>query len=63
MEFLTANKLRHHCRLRKYASKVDYWFGLSLRPGDGAVRFGLMLDDPWKQDAEMDTAVANLPAM
>lgn len=58
---IAKSKLEHHCELRKYSVKANTWFGLAISPGDGAVRFGLMLDYPWKRDAAMDAAVASMP--
>lgn len=54
--------LERHCELRKYSTKAGTWFGLGIQPGDGVVRFGLMLDFPWKQDDAMDVAVAKMRA-
>jgi hypothetical protein len=59
---LAGPRLERHCELRKYSVKATTWFGLTIRPGDGAIRLGLMLDHPWKQDATMDAAVAKMPA-
>lgn len=55
------NKLAEHCRRRKYAQHAEVWFGLGLRPGTGALRFGMTLNEPWKQDTEMDALTAGLP--
>ena len=57
---LAGPKLEHHCELRKYSAKARTWFGLAIRPADGAVRFGLMLDYPWKQDAAKDAVAAKM---
>ncbi|MGF1630204.1 MAG: YecA family protein [Kiloniellaceae bacterium] len=56
-------KLERHCEKRKYSAKANTWFGLAIRPSDGAVRFGLMLDYPWKQDMAMDAVVAKMSAL
>ena len=55
-------RLERHCEKRKCSTKANVWFGLAIRPLDGAVRFGLLLDYPWKQDAAMDAVVAKMPA-
>lgn len=55
-------KLQQHCRLRKYSVKASTWFGLLLRPGDGAIRLRIMADYPWVRDVAMDAAVAKMPA-
>jgi hypothetical protein len=52
--------LRDQCRLRKYYSKADRWFGMSLDVASGQPRFGLMLEEAWSQDDAMDLAVADL---
>lgn len=59
---LAATKLSRHCELRKYSVKANSWYGLVIRPSDGAVRFGVALEYPWKQDAALDAAVAEMPA-
>jgi hypothetical protein len=52
--------LMRHCELRKYSVKASTSFGLAIRPGDGAVRFGLMLDYPWKHDAAKEAVAAKM---
>ena len=46
-------RLRHHCRLRKYAQKASTWFGIALRP-DGSVQLAAKLSGPWKFDEVME---------
>jgi hypothetical protein len=58
---LAAPKLREHSELRKYSANADQWFGLAIKPGSAAFRFGLMLNYPWQQDKAMDAAVAKMP--
>jgi hypothetical protein len=53
-------KLADHCRLRKYAQGAEVWFGVGFRPESGALRFGMTLNEPWKQDARMDAITAGL---
>lgn len=53
--------LRTHCTKRKYSLKADRWFGLSLDVASGRPRFGLIIDEPWVHNKEMDAVVANLP--
>jgi hypothetical protein len=53
-------RLRRHCELRKYSVKAGKWAGLMLEPGSGSVRFGGLIEFPWKQDAAMDAATANM---
>jgi hypothetical protein len=54
-------KLGTHCQLRKYSVQANKWIGVSVWPQTAAFRFGLVLDFPWKRDAELDEAVAHLP--
>lgn len=37
------SKLQEHCARRKYVTKADKWFGLSIRKSDGRPRFGVHL--------------------
>lgn len=59
---IARQKLERHCELRKYSVKANTWFGVVIHPGDGAIRFGIVLDYPWKQDTAMDAVVAKMPA-
>jgi hypothetical protein len=59
---IARSSLERHCQVRKYSVKAHTWCGLAIRPGDGAIRFGLMLDYPWKQDAASDAVAAKMPA-
>jgi hypothetical protein len=52
--------LQRHCHARKYSQRAQTWFGVCLRPGDQALRFGLNLDFPWKQDDTMDALTKNM---
>ena len=52
--------LQRHCRARKYTERAQTWFGICLRPGDQALRFGLNLDFPWEQDDTMDALTKNM---
>lgn len=47
--------LQRHCHARKYTERANTWFGVCLRPADQVLRFGINLDFPWQQSAEMDT--------
>lgn len=59
---IARSKLESHCVIRKYSTKASTWFGLTITPGHGALRFGLALEYPWKQDAAMDAIAAKMPA-
>ncbi|OYU69945.1 MAG: prepilin peptidase [Alphaproteobacteria bacterium PA2] len=54
-------KLGAHCRLRKYTQRAEVWFGVVFRPASGVLRFGMTINEPWKQDADMDRISAGLP--
>jgi hypothetical protein len=56
------SKLQAHCEVRKYSTKAPLWHGMVVRPDDAALRFGLMLEHPWKEDAELAATVENMPA-
>ncbi|WP_431264255.1 YecA family protein [Roseateles chitinivorans] len=51
--------LDDYCRRRKYAQRAPQWFGVSI-DADGDVQFGITLDFPWEQSAEMDRATAGM---
>jgi hypothetical protein len=59
-ETIAGPKLRRHCELRKYSVKAEKWAGLVVAPGTCTVRFGGMIEFPWKQDAAMDAATAEM---
>lgn len=52
--------LRRHCHGRKYTEHAQSWFGVCLRPIDQALRFGINLAFPWKQDDAMDALTKGL---
>lgn len=54
------NILEVHCKGRKYLQKAARWFGLALRP-DGNLWFGVKLEYPWVQNAQMDVATSKWP--
>ncbi|GMM92992.1 SEC-C metal-binding domain-containing protein [Qipengyuania sp. MTN3-11] len=49
----SAQKLFDHCERRKYASKANQWFGLSVRHTDGMPKFGVNLKSRWKPDERL----------
>lgn len=53
-------RLQVYCGRRKYKERASKWFGLCLRPQDCAIRFGLTLAAPWKQDDEMEDATQDM---
>jgi hypothetical protein len=57
-----AMALKRHCEMRKYSQKAAYWIGLLIHPGSGTLRHCLLLEAPWKEDAELAKAAARLTA-
>jgi hypothetical protein len=53
-------RLEAHIALRKYTQKVDSWYGLSLSPSDGTIRFGKKAAFPWAFDPELQSAAKQL---
>lgn len=53
-------RLMTHMRLCKYRQRTGSWFGLSISPTDGSVRFGKKVVYPWKFDAEMNRAAKRI---
>jgi hypothetical protein len=54
--------LKQHCEKRKYSQKAASWNGILVHPGTGALRHCLVLDAPWKEDADLAQAAAELIA-
>jgi hypothetical protein len=54
------NNLSAYCAARKYAQRVESWFGLVLHARTGNIRFGLQVSGPWAQDSKMDAIVKNM---
>ena len=59
-EAVAGPKLRRHCELRKYSVKAGKWAGLVVEPGICHVRFGGLVEFPWRRDAEMDAETADM---
>ena len=53
-------RLHSHCTLRKYAHRAATWSGICLRPTDGTIRFGGLLEFPWRREESLDAATKNL---
>jgi hypothetical protein len=45
------SQLLSHMKRRKYGVRAGSWYGLSLAPTDGAIRFCRKIASPWKFDA------------
>ena len=58
-EGLARARLADHCERRKYMQKADKWFGLCIAPNPKiTIRFGLALEFPWEESAEMTRLLA-----
>ena len=55
-------RLRSHCRLRKYATKSERWFGIAIQPERRAFRFAVKLEYPWRAEEEIEKRVQALSA-
>lgn len=60
-EEVARERLATHCRIRKYDTKSDAWYGLLLAPGTGDIRRALAIEWKWKADADMAKALAAWP--
>ena len=60
-EIVARDRLSVHCRLRKYETKSDAWYGLLLAPGTGDIRGALVIDEKWKPDAKIEKALDAWP--
>jgi len=60
-ENLARERLTLHCRLRKYDTKANSWYGLLLDSASGAIRGALVNEDEWRPDPKMDAVVAAWP--
>ncbi|QPC87804.1 prepilin peptidase [Mesorhizobium sp. NBSH29] len=54
-------RLSVHCKLRKYDTKSDSWYGLLLYPGSGEIRGALAIEEKWKPDANIEKALVEWP--
>lgn len=57
--FEAQEKLQAHCKLRKYVTKFDAWYGVMLDPKTGRISGALINEDTWKQDAQLEQALQN----
>lgn len=60
-EEVARERLSAHCRIRKYDTKSDAWYGLLLAPRTGDIRGALAIEEKWKADASMEKALAAWP--
>jgi hypothetical protein len=54
-------RLLAHCRVRKYDSRSDAWYGLLLAPGSAAIRGALVIEEDWVTEPEMDNILKEWP--
>jgi len=57
------NKLLAHCKLRKYATKSNAWYGIAIDPESGRIAGALLNEDEWKQDPQMELALQDWTPM
>jgi len=56
-------RLQMYCNLKKYQTKSDFWFGLGcIADAPGWAHIGVVLEEPWKYDEELEELVKNLPS-
>jgi hypothetical protein len=60
-EEVARERLSIHCRIRKYDTKSDVWYGLLLAPGTGDIRGALAIEEKWKADPNLDNALDAWP--
>ncbi|NVO14930.1 MAG: SEC-C domain-containing protein [Rhodoplanes sp.] len=60
-EELARERLSIHCRLRKYDTKSDVWYGILLSPGNGRIRGALVIEQKWRVDPNMEEALKAWP--
>ena len=53
-------RLSAHCRVRKYDTKADAWYGLLLDPA-GRIRGALVIEEDWRPDGQMDAVMKVWP--
>lgn len=57
-----AQRLEAHLLVRKYDTKSNSWFGLSLEPSTGRVRMGKKVSFDWEEDPVMDEVMTQFRA-
>lgn len=55
------NLLNSHCKMRKYITKSDAWYGLLLVPGSGEIKAAIVIEDDWTSDKEMEGLAKKWP--
>lgn len=57
-ESVARERLTVHCKVRKYDTKSNAWYGLLLEPNAGGIRGALVIEEDWRQDSQMDAVMA-----
>ena len=60
-EGIARGRLATHCRVRKYDTKSNGWYGLLLEPSAGKIRGAMVIEEAWKPDSQMDAIMAVWP--
>lgn len=58
---IAREKLFVHCKVRKYDTKANAWYGLLLDSNSGEIRAALTLDEVWKPEPQMDAVMEKWP--
>lgn len=54
-------RLSTHCRIRKYDTRADTWYGVLLSPKSGRIRGAVAIAEEWKPDPDMKKALEMWP--
>lgn len=46
--------LINHCERRKYTQRAKQWFGMTIHPSTGEIRYGYSINRDWQVDAKME---------
>ena len=60
-EGVARQRLTTHCKVRKYDTKSNSWYGLLLEPEVSKIRGALVIEEDWKPDFQMDAIMAAWP--
>ena len=58
---IAQERLSAHCRIRKYDTKSNVWYGLLLAPEGGDIRGALAIEENWEAEANMEKALLAWP--
>ena len=60
-EEIARKNLSTPCRIRKYDTNSDAWYGILLAPGSGDIRGALVIEEKWKPDPHMEKSMEAWP--